>query len=102
MPPWLLIRMSKCLPQMITVPIFKKKMQANAINSMAQDISANSEVTELEYINGYFLNLAEKVGVAVPHNEALYHLFKNWVSEGNQESVKPSKLLSDIRSFSNR
>lgn len=102
MPRWLLIRLSKMLPQKIILPIFEKKLKANSINSMAQDVSSGSAQTELEDINGYFVRLADKVGVEVPYNKALYHLFDKWVKEGGQEPVKPSTLLSAIKSFSNR
>lgn len=102
MPRWLLIRLSKMLPQKIILPIFEKKLKANSINSMAQDVSAGSIQTELEDINGYFIRLAKEVGVEVPYNKALYVLFKKWLEEGGQEPVKPSQLLSAIKSFSNR
>ena len=101
MPRWFLIRLSKILPQKIILPIFEKKLKANSINSMAQDVAAGANQTELEDINGYFVKLADELGVEVPYNKALYHLFKKWLSEGNQEPVKPSKLLSAIKSFSN-
>lgn len=101
MPTWLLVRISKWLPQWITVPIFKKKLEGNAINSMAQDVSAGSSVTELEDINGYFLHLADKVNAPVPCNRALYHIFKDW-SGRPQEPLTPSELLAGINSFSKR
>jgi 2-dehydropantoate 2-reductase len=99
MPPWLLIRLSKLLPSTIIVPIFKKKLQTNNINSMAQDIAAGSSKTELEDINGYFLQIAEKVKVDVPFNKGLYHTFKVWIENGAQPFT-PSDLEEKIKSFS--
>ena len=101
MPSWFLIRISKTLPQWITLPIFKKKLEGNSINSMAQDVSVGSDLTELEDINGYFLQLADKVGEEVPYNRALYHIFKKW-SSNNGQSLPPSELLAGINSFSKR
>ena len=101
MPTWLLIRLTKWLPQRIILPIFEEKMRSSSINSMAQDIAAGSNETELEEINGYFLQMAEKANVDVPYNKALYHIFKSWVASGAQP-IKPSVLLSRINSFSKR
>jgi 2-dehydropantoate 2-reductase len=101
MPPWLLLRLSKWLPKSIILPIFEKKLKANSINSMAQDLKAGAANTELEDINGYFLNMAESAGVEVPYNRALYTIFKEWKENGDQP-LKPSELLSRINSFSKR
>lgn len=101
MPTWLLIRLTKWLPQRIILPIFEEKMRSSSINSMAQDIAAGSTETELEEINGYFLQMAEKANVDVPYNKALYHIFKSWVASDAQP-IKPSVLLSKINSFSKR
>lgn len=101
MPSWLLIRLTKWLPQSITLPIFEKKMRANSINSMAQDMEAGRGQTELEEINGYFIQMADKKGMDVPHNRALYHIFKEWNTSGGQP-LTPSELLSRINSFSKR
>ncbi|MCB0754327.1 MAG: ketopantoate reductase family protein [Flavobacteriales bacterium] len=101
MPPWLLIRLSKWLPQWVILPIFEKKLKANSINSMAQDIEAGATNTELEDINGYFLQMAEAAGVEVPYNQALYAIFKEWKENGDQP-LKPSELLARINSFSKR
>lgn len=101
MPTWPLIWMSKKLPTFIVLPIFEKKMQASSINSMAQDLQKGSDHTEVEDINGYLVQLADKLGVEIPYNRALYELFKQWVRSGAQP-IKPSVLLSHINSFSKR
>jgi 2-dehydropantoate 2-reductase len=99
MPPWILLWASKTLPQFIILPIFEKKMRANSINSMAQDLESGSDTTELEDINGYLISLADKVGVEAPYNKALYGIFKEWV-KGDRQPLKPSELVSRINSFS--
>ncbi|MFT4545128.1 MAG: 2-dehydropantoate 2-reductase [Bacteroidia bacterium] len=98
-PPWIILWLSKVLPSMLVVPIFEKKMQASTINSMAQDLKNGSSKTELEDLNGYFLQMADKAEMAVPYNRALYHIFKEWLANANQP-VRPSELLSRINSFS--
>ena len=99
MPPWILLWASNALPQFIVLPVFEKKIRANSINSMAQDLEAGSTSTELEDINGYLVALADKVGVEVPYNKALYSIFKEW-AKGDRQPLKPSELASRIRSFS--
>ncbi|RUM40151.1 MAG: 2-dehydropantoate 2-reductase, partial [Desulfobulbus sp.] len=44
-------------------------------SSMGQDIDSG-RVTEIEAINGYILDLAEKSGISVPINKALTALVK--------------------------
>jgi 2-dehydropantoate 2-reductase len=101
MPPWILLWLSKTSPTSIILPIFKKKMKSTSINSMAQDLQKGSDTTELEDINGYLVQLADKLSVEIPYNRALYQIFKEWQKEGAQP-IKPSVLLSQINSFSNR
>lgn len=101
MPPWTLLWLSKALPTSIILPIFKKKMKSTSINSMAQDLQKGSDATELEDINGYLVQLADKLSVEIPYNRALYQIFKEWQKEGAQP-IKPSVLLSRIKSFSSR
>jgi len=101
MPPWILIQLSAVLPSFIGVALFKQKMATSSINSMAQDILAGSKNTELEDINGYFLQLAAKVGVEVPYNQAVYDLFKTWVA-GNRQPLTPSEVLAAFNSVSKR
>ena len=47
-------------------------------NSMSQDIIIRQKTqSELEYLNGYFINLAQKVGIAAPYNTTIYELCKS-------------------------
>lgn len=101
MPPWILLRLGTMLPKSIILPIFEKKLRSTKINSMAQDVEAGQAQTELEDINGYLIDLADKVGSEIPYNRALYHIFKQWVADGAQP-LTPSELLSRIDSFSKR
>ncbi len=100
MPSWIFLWLSKTLPTSWVLPMFIKKTEASSINSMAQDLATGSNQTELEEINGYFLELANKVNVEVPYNSAVYAIFKEWVGSSSQP-LKPSELLARINSFSN-
>lgn len=99
-PTWRMLWMSRFLPQFLTVPIFRKKMTASAINSMAQDMQRGND-TEIEELNGQFLRMAEKAKVKVPYNRGVYKLFKEW-SASSAEPMTPSAVLSRIRSESRR
>lgn len=100
LPSWTMLKLSRALPQFITVPIFRKKMAVSAINSMAQDIAAGTQ-TEIEELNGHFLSLAKKTGIKVPYNEAVYNLFKEWAASGSA-AMPPSAVLAHIRSSHKR
>jgi 2-dehydropantoate 2-reductase len=100
LPTWRMLWMSRYLPQFVTVPIFRKKMTASAINSMAQDMQRGN-ATELEDINGALIRLAQKMKVKVPYNRGVYELFKEW-SAAQREPMTPSEVLSSINSVSRR
>lgn len=100
LPTWRMLWMSRFLPQFITVPIFRKKMMASAINSMAQDIQRGNE-TELEEINGQLIRLAQKFKVDVPFNRGVHRVFTEWSAAG-EAPITPSEVLSRIRSVSRR
>lgn len=100
MPSWRMLKLSRILPQFITVPIFRKKMASSAINSMAQDIARGSE-TEIEELTGYFLSMAKKVDLKVPYNKAVYALFKEWSADSNP-SLAPSEILARKKSTASR
>lgn len=91
MPSWLLLRASATLPQVITRPLFKKNLAKMVMSSMAQDvIQRKGSQSELETINGYFVQLAHKTGVRAPYNKAIYELCK-------REFAKPQFQPLDVK-----
>ena len=75
MPSWTLLWLSAHLPRLATKGLFEKNVKKMVISSMAQDvIQRGSKDTELETINGYILELADRHGVAAPYNRAIYEL----------------------------
>lgn len=92
-PSWLLVFLSRIMPQFIALPIFKKRMAKYPITSMAQDLEGGARKTEVEDINGYFLELADGYGVDVPYNRAIYSCFKEWVESGMEKDHTPSDVL---------
>jgi 2-dehydropantoate 2-reductase len=101
MPPWIVIWLSNVLPGKLIQPLFEKKMQGSTINSMAQDLENGIGQTEFEDINGYFIQMADKVGLDVPYNRAIYQIFGEWIKGGGQP-LKPSTVFARVNSFSVR
>ncbi len=48
---------------------------ATNLNSMLLDVQAG-RTTEIEYLNGYVVQLAARLGIETPYNAAIYHLVK--------------------------
>jgi 2-dehydropantoate 2-reductase len=78
---WMLSVLSK-LPQFIGKGLFSAYSNNFFASSMAQDIiQRKSNVSELEYLNGYLLELAWKYGVEVPVNRVVYELCREAFSK---------------------
>ncbi len=99
MPSWTLLRLSAKLPRMITKKLFEKNVKKMVLSSMAQDVIVRkTRDTELDSINGYVIELADRHGVQVPYNKAIYDLsVREFAREGFQpleaetiwEAVRP-------------
>jgi ketopantoate reductase len=75
MPSWNKIRRTAKLPQFMTRRKFKAHMQKMGMSSMTQDIiQRGKHDSELESLNGYFMELAEQYGFRVPYNRTIYQL----------------------------
>ncbi|MDQ1256864.1 MAG: 2-dehydropantoate 2-reductase, partial [Candidatus Hydrogenedentes bacterium] len=97
MPSWLLLRASATLPQAITRPLFKKNLAKMVISSMAQDvIQRHSSQSELDTINGYFVELAQKTGVHAPYNKAVYELCKREFARPNFQPLDVQDVWNEI------
>ncbi len=89
LPSWTLIKTAATLPGFITNPIFKKTIKkSTGINSMAQDLFINkNRTTELDSLNKYLLDLAEKVGFDAKINKKLYEICQEEFSRDNFHSL---------------
>ena len=64
------------------------RLNASSPNSMSQDIIIRQKTqSELEYLVGYIVNLAQSLGIPVPYNSTIYELCKS------QFQKKPYKQL---------
>ncbi|WP_299492787.1 2-dehydropantoate 2-reductase [uncultured Shewanella sp.] len=77
MPSWGLMTAAALLPAFLTRKPYLKNLKKLVISSMAQDIIVNgSSASELESINGYVIQLAEKYNIDIPINNAIYSICK--------------------------
>lgn len=75
MPSWTLLTVVAKLPVFLTKPIFDKNVKKMVISSMAQDVlQRKGQSTELDSINGYIVELADKAGMKAPFNRTIYEL----------------------------
>ncbi len=92
-PSWRTIRMLLKLPSFERALGFRRTVghaTRGLLNSMGQDVLLKrKKETELEYLNGYIIRLADSVGVKAPHNRALYNLCK---SEFNRAEFQPLSI----------
>lgn len=100
MPSWLLLRASATLPQVLTRPLFKKNLAKMVMSSMAQDvIQRKNSQSELESINGYFVGLAEKVGVYAPYNKAIYELCRREFAKPVFQPLDVQQVWKEIERY---
>ena len=91
----------RLLPPVIASPdwlfrnVFLKgwKIDAKARSSMADDLAAGRK-TEVDYINGELVALAEKIGVDAPVNRKIVELIRR--AEGGEERWAPEALRREV------
>ncbi|MBD3350183.1 MAG: 2-dehydropantoate 2-reductase [Candidatus Lokiarchaeota archaeon] len=77
MPSWRTVTFGMKLPGFISNIVFKKNISKMVRSSMAYDIIiAKKQKSELDSLNGYFVQLAEKVGFNSKYNRKFYELCK--------------------------
>ena len=83
MPGWNVIWAAAKLPRFITAPLFERNVRKMVLSSMAQDVRAQGgAMTELDSINGYILELADRVKHPAPINRAVYALCRQRFGKG--------------------
>jgi len=91
MPSWAMLTAAVKLPRVITKKMFEKNVKKMVLSSMAQDvIQRGSDQNELDNLNGYFVNLADELGMKAPYNRAVYELCK---SEFSKPDFKPVDVM---------
>jgi len=94
LPPWWVVKLGRFLPGIITRPIFVRKMAMVGSTSMASDILLkNTGKSELKFINGALLELAQKHSVNTPYNQKLYELCQDRFDNQPFQTLAASDLL---------
>ena len=96
-PSWRTIRTGAMLPGFVTSIFYRLAVREDlGPNSTAQDLSAGKGTTELEYLNGYMLNLAQKAGLPMPINQAIYEIAKERF-DPHFQPMKETEVLTAIQ-----
>ena len=97
MPPWLKIQAGAVLPRFLTAGMFRRNAKKMVMSSMAQDVIQHGRAdTELETINGYLLSLADRHGLAVPYNRAVYVLCREHFARDDFTPLSLSAIASHV------
>jgi 2-dehydropantoate 2-reductase len=98
---WRTIRAGMSLPGFLTTPIFKRTFRTMQISSMAQDVYVlRNTHTELESLNGYFLKLADSVGVDARYNKALYRIAQEAFAKPDCKPMEAGELWAKLQAAS--
>ncbi|TGA98423.1 ketopantoate reductase family protein [Sporolactobacillus shoreae] len=96
-PSWRQIWLLANFPRIITSKMFIANTKRFNISSMAQDvIQRNSQVSELESINGYILQMAKKYGVKAPVNQTIYQLCKESFSKPGFKPMDIDEVWEEV------
>ena len=82
MPSWKDIQIAVNIPESPTNPLHDFIVNRVGPTSMTQDVFSGKPTTELETLSGYMLELALKVGVPMPINQAIYEIAKDQFRSG--------------------
>jgi 2-dehydropantoate 2-reductase len=82
LPSWNDIQIAVNMPESPTNPLHDFIVNRVGPTSMTQDVFSGKSTTELESLSGYMLELARKVGVPMPINQAIYEIAKKQFCPG--------------------
>ena len=82
LPSWSDIRIAVNVPESPANPLYDFIVNRVGPTSMTQDVFSGKTTTELESLNGYMLELARRVRVPMPINQAIYEIAKERFCSG--------------------
>ncbi len=98
LPSWSTLWAAAKLPHFLTRGTFRRNLQRLPLSSMGQDVlQRGRSQTELEYLNGYLLELAERQGVAAPYNRAIYRLCKQQFSRPGFQPLDVEAVWNEVQ-----
>lgn len=97
-PTWLLMRAAATLPQFLTRGAFERNVRKMVMSSMAQDVlQRGGSDSELESINGRLIELADRHGLGVPYNRAVYALCRDRFARTPFEPMDVNDVWAEVR-----
>nr|MDO8109819.1 2-dehydropantoate 2-reductase [Candidatus Sigynarchaeota archaeon] len=97
LPTWKTLKSAMTLPAFLSTIIFKKNIKKMQMSSMAQDkFILKSKVTEIESLNGFFVNLAESIGFDAKYNIALYKIARDEFAKDDFKPLDETDLWAKI------
>ena len=98
MPSWTVLTVVAKLPTFLTKPIFDKNVKKMVISSMAQDVlQRKGRSTELDSINGYMVELADKAGIRAPFNRAIFEMCKREFAKPDFEPLDVKAVWAEVQ-----
>jgi 2-dehydropantoate 2-reductase len=98
MPSWKDIRIAVNIPESPANPLYDFIIKRVGPTSMTQDVFSGKTNTELESLNGHMLELAHRVGVPMPINQAIYEI----ANERFCSNFKPIQEIDLWETINNR
>jgi len=98
MPSWDEIRTAVDMPESLANPLYDFIINRVGPTSMTQDLYSGKTNTELDSLNGHMLELAHKVNVPMPINQAIYEIAK----EQFRPNFKPIEEIDLWEMINNR
>ena len=97
MPSWALLWLGAKMPHVITKPIFNMNVKKMVMSSMAQDvIQRGGKDNELDSINGYIVQLADRLGLKAPFNRTIYAMCKREFSKPGFQPLDVREVWAEI------
>ncbi|WP_105617258.1 ketopantoate reductase family protein [Vallitalea okinawensis] len=100
MPSWGTLWSASHLPNFLTNGIFKKNVSKMVLSSMGQDIlQRKGHETELETLNGHLIKMADKAGVNIPYNKAVYELCREEFNKPVFNPIPIEKVWERVQKY---
>ncbi|MBY9006310.1 MAG: ketopantoate reductase family protein [Candidatus Lokiarchaeota archaeon] len=97
---WKDIKKADNIPNKIVDTIFKKRLKKTGPNSMYQDIIINKRgVSELEFLNGYLIQLSKRYNLQSPFNNAFYKICKKEFIKIPFKPLEPEFVWNTLNSL---
>ncbi len=98
LPTWEFMKLALKSNKKTLINNFKASIKFYWLNSMTQDILLGQKsISELESINGYLINLADRHGLSVPYNRTIYKLCKVNFSKTPYKPLNVDTVCNEIK-----